>query len=968
MKYTACYFILLEGITVTPSFSQEKKGSAQDPLFVTEYKLQNGLTVYLNEDHNQPAVFGMVAVRGGSKRDPKDATGMAHYLEHLLFKGTDKMGTVDYGKEKVILDSIRLMYDELGKHSAASERESIQIKINQLENRASVYAIPNELDRLISGIGGTFFNAFTSDELIVYLNMFPGSQIEKWMEIYSHRFIHPVFRLFQSELETVYEEKNRSMDNFGYLLMETFQKNFYKNSPYGQQPTIGLVEHLKNPSLSKMIAYYDNYYVANNMALILCGDFHTSEVIPMIEKKFGTWRTKEIPQYAETEEKPFSGREFISERLTPVRVGIMGFRTVPMGHPDEPALTVCNNILSNQSETGLFNKLVLDNKLIYAEAIPDNYTDMGGMMILFVPKILGQKMATAEKMITVEIEKVRNGVFDTVLVEAVKLNLEKENERGLEDIQWRGYRLLDAFLENKTWSEALAGKKSVANVRVQDVVRVANKYYGNDYLVLHSKMGFPKKQKLEKPPYKPVKPENSEAKSVFAKQIEQMEEKPFEPDFIEFGTGGVDVKYENPREKIPFYYSHNPINKIFTLTIKYGTGTYKNPVLDQATAYILLSGTDRYSVQEIKKEFQKLGSSYYAFATRDYFIIELEGFDAQLPASVKLLNHLLTGMKPDDSQISKLLEETKTMRKVEKKEPATLGEALKEYAIFGDNSSFLNRLSLKQIQNLSAVQLINEATDAMKFAPEIHYCGTLPMDTVTDCIKKNYFFQKEQKPGESPVDRTMEKIEENTLFFLNEPSAVQSQVFFMVSGEPTNDLQRTLAPAFNEYFGAGMFSIVFQEIREFRSLAYSSYAYYYNAFHAGNNGYLTGFIGTQADKTIEALTVFRQLVQEMPVRSDRLPVLKNALIRSMDPERGSFREISQRVADWRKQGYGEDPRIKRAAFYRTMEFKDIEDFYRKNLAGKKYFITVVGDKSRVDVEKLSAFGKVIVVDKKEIFR
>jgi len=267
---------------------------ANDPLKVHTYKLSNGLTVYLNEDHNTTSVFGAVVVNGGGKRDPKDATGIAHYLEHLLFKGTEKMGTTNYLQEKVYLDSIEIKYDNLANAVNENEKNKIQTDINRLSIKASEYAIPNEFDRLIEQMGGSWINAFTSNDAIVYLNKFPGNQMEKWLEVYSHRFINPVFRLFQSELETVYEEKNRSMDSPFNQTFELYNKHFFKNHPYGQQTILGSVEHLKNPSLSKMKEYFHTYYVANNMALILTGDIYIDEIIPLIEEKFGKQNRDEL--------------------------------------------------------------------------------------------------------------------------------------------------------------------------------------------------------------------------------------------------------------------------------------------------------------------------------------------------------------------------------------------------------------------------------------------------------------------------------------------------------------------------------------------------------------------------------------------------------------------------------------------------------------------------------------------------
>ena len=222
-------------------------------------------------------------------------------------------------------------------------------------------------------MGGTGINAFTSNEIIAYHNSFPGNQIDKWMEVYSHRFVNPVFRMFQSELETVYEEKNMYADDSFGTMFEFFMKNFYKKHPSGQQSVIGSVEHLKNPSLTKMTEYYNTYYVANNMALILSGDFDIKTVEPMIEEKFGNWRTGEIPAFPEIKENPFNGREQIKVRMTPIKAAILGFRTFPKGHEDEVIFDVMSEVASNSAGTGLFDKLRDDNKIMLAALMNNNY-------------------------------------------------------------------------------------------------------------------------------------------------------------------------------------------------------------------------------------------------------------------------------------------------------------------------------------------------------------------------------------------------------------------------------------------------------------------------------------------------------------------------------------------------------------------------------------------------------------------
>jgi len=287
------FLLVLLGLLIITTQAQR---ADYKPIDVEVYQLENGLTIILNEDHNLPQVFGSIMVRAGGKDDPKGATGMAHYQEHMLFKGTQELGTINWEAEKPHIDSIFRLYDRLGRETDPEVRKNIQKEINEESLKANEYAVPNEMFNLLRSMGGTGVNAGTGPDQTIYYNAFPPTQIEKWLDLYSHRFENPVFRSFQAELEVVYEEKNMYSDMFAFSMIENFNKNFYRNHPYGQQTLIGTVEDLKNPSLTRMYDFFTTWYVPNNMALILTGDFDKEIIKPIIEAKFGKWERKEIPQ------------------------------------------------------------------------------------------------------------------------------------------------------------------------------------------------------------------------------------------------------------------------------------------------------------------------------------------------------------------------------------------------------------------------------------------------------------------------------------------------------------------------------------------------------------------------------------------------------------------------------------------------------------------------------------------------
>ncbi len=952
-------FTIISSLMVSSLLSSEKF----DPLSVQTYKLDNGLTVYLNEDHNTTSVFGAVVVRGGGKRDPKDATGIAHYLEHLLFKGTDKMGTTNYDLEKVYLDSIQIKYDELGQTEDDTKRSSIQTEINNLSIKAADFAIPNEFDRLMEGIGGTWINAFTSNDVVCYLNKFPGNQIEKWLDVYSHRFVNPVFRLFQSELETVYEEKNRAMDNMFRQLFTTYLSNFFKEHPYGQQTVLGSVEHLKNPSLTKMQEYYDTFYVANNMALILSGDIYPDEIKSIIEEKFGIWNSGDLPGPIAIKEKPFNGREIIEKKMTPLKVGIMGYRTVAAGHEDEMALSLCQQLLTNESKTGLIDQLVVDRKIMEAGAFNMDFVDMGAANFFFMPKLLFQSLNKAEKLVLGQVDKLKSGDFDDSFFNAVKLTMIRQHEQNMENMEGRLFALVDLYTKNQEWEDMVNWPNELDKISKNDVIKIANKYFGNDYLVLHSKKGSPEKQKLEKPSFKAAIPKNTEKRSEFAKYLDGVNESPLNLQYIEFND---DVTSIDIKDNVHLYHSYNPINTIFNFTMQYGIGNLEDPSLEGTAELLNLLGTTEYSFNEFKSELQKIGTTISFSSDKNYFTINIKGFDKNLDKSLMFLDSFINNVKGDDSKIKNLVQTAKAARKTEISEPSTVGRALRDYAMWGENSYYLRRLRAKDIKSLKSEDFLKSFKNALQYEVDIFYSGKVDLEAVSKTIQENITFNENIKPAKSPKDMSLDKISENTIYLLNDKKAVQSQINFVINGSVLNDKEYTISQAYNKYFGRGMGSLVFQEIREFRSLAYSCGAGYISPFYSENEGYFNGYIGCQADKTIEAITVFNDITFNMPEKPDRMSQITSGLIKGINTNRPSFRRFPSMLSNWMKKGYKEDPRKKRVDYYETMNFNDVINFQKNNILGRSMLITILTDVERVDMEQLKKFGKIVEVNREDI--
>ncbi len=927
------------------------------------YKLQNGLTVYLNQDPTASEVFGMTITRAGSKNDAADATGMAHYQEHMLFKGTTQLGTTDWGKEKIHIDKIFELYDKLGQTENEEERKSIQKQINEESVKANQYAIPNEFSNVLNSMGSKNINAGTGADETVYYNSFPPNQLEKWLELYAHRLKEPVFRGFQSELEVVYEEKNMYSDMFMSNLLEQFQKSFFKNHPYGQQTTIGTIDDLKNPSLTKMYEFFKTYYVANNMALVLSGNFDPTIAKPIIERTFGKLENGKVPEPKIWEEEAFHGREFVEAKLSPVKLGLLGFRTVTAGHPDKEALDIANNILSNYNQSGLLDELSIDNKIMYAGVIPLPYQDHGATIIFFVPKIIGQKLESAEELVLEKVNKLKKGEFEDWLVEASKKDLYTEHQLSVEEPEGRSYLISEAFIRGVSVEEVFSYPEKIKSVTKEDVIRVANQYYGNDFLAFYSKMGFSKPEKIDKPEYEAVV-SNTNAKSEFAKYLESLPATKTEPNYIDIHK---DVISKNLQENVHFYYTKNPVNDIFSLEIKFGAGETEIPLMRYAGDIMNYAGTKTKTTKELKREFSKIACSYSIYSNDDYTEISIEGVEESFPQALALINELINEPVLEENKLANIIDNTKGDRKMEKSDADGIADALFEYVKYGDKSEYIDRLTLKEIKKLSTEQLVSAFINATEFETEIHYTGKIDAQKALSTIQEKLDFKSEYKTSKSPFDLELNQYSENTIYLVNKKKALQSKIYFYTNQEQYNPDQQAYIDAFNMYFGGGFSGLVLQEIREYRSLAYSAGAGIRTPKNKGNQSYFIGYIGTQADKTLIALETFNTLVREMPEKADRMPMIKDYLLQSSIIDKPNFRNLSTKIVEWDNKGFKVDPAKFKAKTYENLNFKDIVEFNNKNLKNKPMVIAIVGDKKRIDLNELKKYGKIIEIKEKQLF-
>lgn len=947
--------------------SYQSQAEDLNALKVKEYRLENGLTVWLNEDHSQPKVFGAVVVKAGAKDCPD--TGIAHYFEHMMFKGTDRIGTLDYESEKVLLDSIAMKYDELAMTEDTAARARLQKEINELSIRSSEYVIPNEFNRLINRFGGSGLNAATSYDATIYFNTFSPQYMVQWAEINSERLINPVFRLFQSELETVYEEKNMYGDFIGGQVMDTLMARYFGPHPYAY-PIIGSTKNLKNPRLTEMHKFFEDYYVASNMALILSGDFDAQQVMPILEKAFSRIRSGNAPKQEKVMLPPFNGRETMKVKfpIPFIKAMGLGFRGVSANHEDQVALNIAVNLLNNANGTGYLDKLMVEHKLMGALAINESMNEAGILAVAIMPKLLIQSYSSAEKMVWDEINRVKNGDFSDEMFNSLKLEQKRQYASSLENIDSRATIMMNLFSQGKSWNDYLNEVARIESITKEDVVRVAQKYFSNNYLCVTKSTGKYPKDNLPKPAFSPVVPRNADASSSYAKQLEKIPEQQVAPRIIDFEK---DVKTSKLTPLVTLYTTPNPLNDIFTLNISYGIGALEQPELMQLTNYLQLLGTESLSFEQFRSRLQSIGSTLAFDVTPDAFVMKVTGFDNHIDETMELVGDFIRHAKADDKKLRQIVDDAKVSEKAFFKSGDNVASALLEQVKYGDQSRYLRKLSLSQIKKLKGKDMLAIYDKVRSVQCDLHYCGTLPVEKVIGTIRQHLPLERTTVASNSPYYRELKQYDRPTVFFIDMPDMAQSIVYGYVKGDPVDDkASRHASRLFSVYFGGDMSSLMFQEIREFRSFAYRTSGRYQlpNHAHKGTAGSFTAMLSTQSDKTLDALGVLDSLIREMPLKPERVEAVKQTLVNRINNDYPPFRNLSEKVASARMEGFDRDPAEEFLRDIATMDMQDISRFYREQISGRPVVYVIAGNRKHIDMKKLAKYGTIIKVKKKDIYK
>lgn len=936
---------------------------AGDPMETKMYTLDNGLKVYMTVNKETPRIQTYIAVKVGGKNDPSETTGLAHYFEHLMFKGSEQFGTADYAAEKPLLDQIEALFEVYRVTEDEAERAEIYRQIDSISYVASDLFIPNEYDKLMSVIGAEGTNAYTSTDMTVYVEDIPSNQIENWARIEADRFMHPVIRGFHTELETVYEEKNMSLTNDFRKSLEAMDGILFADHPYGTQTVLGTQEHLKNPSVTNIKNYHKTYYVPNNMAICLSGDFDPDQMLSIIEKYFG-----QMEPNTELPEVDFETKTVIESPVSKEVYGLdaenimIGWKYPGAGTQEALVADVVSYILSNGSAGLIDLNLNQQQKVLGAQAMSYTRPDAGEFLIMANPKH-GQTLDEVKDLVLAEIAKLSNGEFDEALLTGTLNNMKLRQMRMLESNSDRADMFVQSFINGTEWADEVAWIDNLSKVTKQDVIDWANNYLGeNNYAIIYKRQGEDKTvQKVSAPKITPIKA-NRDAQSAFLAEIQATEVTPIEPVYVDydkdmsiFDVNGLEVLY-----------AQNELNDITSVTYSYNKGAAQDPALNLAFNYLSYLGTPTRSAEEIAQQMYQLACNFHMGSGSISTSISVNGLAENMPQAMEIVEDLAYNAIPDEAILANLKADMFKSRRDAKLSQSSCFSALQAYVLYGPEYIQKTTMSDKQIQSLTSEELLAKVRDLLGCQHEIRYYGPASETEAAELIKANHKIAEDLKPLEKQYIK-YQTVDQSKVYLAPYDAKQIRYIQYSNRGEKLDLAADPYLTLYNEYFGGGMNAIVFQEMREARGLAYSSSARLYMPSFKDDSYMYYAFIATQNDKMKTAIEAFDEIINDMPESENAFNIAKEALVSRIRTERISGRGVLSSYISDRELGITE-PRSKQIfEVAQTLTFDDVKATQQKWVKDRTYVYGILGDIKDLDTAYLQTLGPVQVLTLEEIF-
>jgi predicted Zn-dependent peptidase len=587
-----------------------------------------------------------------------------------------------------------------------------------------------------------------------------------------------------------------------------------------------------------------------------------------------------------------------------------------------------------------------------------------GLHVLYAYPKEGQTLEELENLLYGQIQLLLDGEFDMELIKSIVLNEKVSLIRQYESASGIAYDLLNSFILGRDWSRQLSELDEMLSYSKKDIMKFAKKYYsGAGNVVIYKREGDkPDNVQIEKPHISKVELNRDEV-SLFVQEIGARKVNALEPQILDYKE---EIEFGAFSPEIPIWRVKQSDEQLFSLYYVLDLGRDHDRKLALAVSYLEFLGTSEMSSEEISKEFYKLACEFGVSTGDDQSYVYLRGLSSNFEPALALFEKLLANAQPDQNSLDQLIDRMLKSREDAKLRKGTiLFSRMLQYALYGENNSTTDILSKEELKSIKAEELISYINNLTSYRHKVWYNGPLSMAEL-----KNMLDQYHKVPETLIASPELKKYPmlsaSKPIVYFVDYDMVQAEILWVKKSNMFNKAEVPNAKIFNEYFGGGMSSIVFQEIRESKALAYSTFGAYSIASRPDEYNVVYAYIGTQADKLNDAIKAMNELLSELPGSETAFLTAKTALRQNLESSRILKMSILFDYDKNLKLGYTEDSRLQLANALEGMSLQNVLAFHSEKLGGT-YILCVLGSKDKVDMDALSAYGEVIILSLEEVF-
>ena len=817
----------------------------------------------------------------------------------------------------------------------------------------------------MASIGSQGTNAYTSNDVTCYVENIPNNEIENWAKVQSDRFQNMVIRGFHTELEAVYEEKNISMASDNTKEFAALWKLLTPTHPYGTQTTIGEQEHLKNPSIINIQNYFHRYYVPNNVAICMSGDFDPDQTIAIIDKYFGSWKKSDNLSRPE-----FSAQPDLTAVKDTAVVGkdaenvMLAWKFKGANDKENDVLDVISEMLTN-GKAGLMEvDLEQQMKIAAASAFTYGLHDYSAFIVAGTPN-KDQKLEEARALLLDEMAKLRRGEFDNDLLPSVIANKKLNYYKSLDDNEERTNIMVDAFINDQKWEDVASKLDRQSKLTKQDIVDFAKKYLRDDnFVCVYKRMGEDTTlKKIEKPAITPI-PANREYESDFVKEIKNAKVPDIQPQFLDFKK---DLTVTKTSKKLPLIYKQNTQDDLFNLTFRYEFGNEDDIRYSYAAQYLNYIGTDKKSVSAIKQAFYKLACNYSIVQGSKTLQINLNGLNENLPAALNLMEEFLHHAKADKNSWNQFIDLIEKMQTDAKANQKSNFSYLWAYSTYGAYNPTRNAIKTADLRKMDPQELINLLGGLNNMEHTVTYYGPYSEKQLNAMLAKEHKTAKKLAAVPEGKEYKMEEIKQNEIYIAPYEAKNIYLRYYQNEGKKSSVNDEALVSLFNEYFGGGMNAIVFQELRETRGLAYNAWASYLTPTRKDEKDYFVKHIISQTDKMMDCIHVFDEITNNLPQNEASFNLAKQSLMKSIQSRRVTKDGVINAYLNAKLMGIDYDATKLYYEQIPSLTLQDVTNFEKQNIVGKPHRIIILGDEKNLDMKSLEKIAPIKRLSQEEIF-